>query len=135
LLTWPRPEDRPDLAVVLVDQDGQPGRAALLAEHLAGLPAPHVVVVAIQEFEAWLVADPGALRAVFGVEATAPPAPEALEPREARGLLRGWAVTWGRGEAARLLRCDLARSCDLGIVQAACPAFRRFMKDLAVPRR
>jgi hypothetical protein len=130
LLTWPRPQDRPDLAVVLVDQDGQPGRAALLAGHLAGLPASHVVVVAIQEFEAWLVADQGALRAVFGPEAVAPPVPEALEPRLAKGLIRAWTSAHGRGQEARRLRCDLAHVCDLEVLQAVCPAFRRFVKDL-----
>jgi hypothetical protein len=93
------------------------------------------VAVAVQEVEAWLVADAGALRVVFGAPAMAPAVPEALERREAKALLRDLTSTLGRGQVARALRCDLARTCHLDVVQAACPAFRDFVKALGAQER
>src|SRR5581483_11436552 len=76
LLTWPAPHRRPDLAIVLVDQDGAPDRRMTLRQLTEGISLPHVIAVAIQEFDAWLIADHGA---VAGTLATKPPNPPAVE--------------------------------------------------------
>src|SRR5689334_6448808 len=51
LLTWIDPKKRPDLAIVLVDCDGDSERKKRLEESTASLEAPHVIGVAVQEFE------------------------------------------------------------------------------------
>src|SRR5687767_13026917 len=57
LLSWPRREQVPHLAIVLVDADGDGQRGTRLRAALAQIQVTHVVAVAIQEFEAWLIAD------------------------------------------------------------------------------
>jgi hypothetical protein len=57
LLTWARPELQPDLAIVLVDCDGDRQRKPRLTAALQDRVTPHVIGVAVQEFEPWLIAD------------------------------------------------------------------------------
>jgi hypothetical protein len=64
LLTWPQ-STRPHLAVVLVDADGKQGRQQELESFVEGLSTQVAIGVAIQEFEAWLIADAEALKSVL----------------------------------------------------------------------
>lgn len=131
LLTFPIADLRPELGVVLVDADGKQGREALLRTHLEGLElAPPVVIgVAVQEFEAWLVADSQAVRHVLNA-ADAPPSPESLEPREAKTLLAQWVGQAQPPRPGSELRCTLARSAKLEKIVETCPAFRSFVEQL-----
>lgn len=131
LLTFPNPDLRPELVVVLVDADGKQGRETLLRAHLEGLEfAPPVVIgVAVQEFETWLVADGEAVRDVLNAVG-APQNPESLQPRQAKTLLAGWL---GRAHPPRPgaeLRCTLARSANLEKIAEACSAFASFAEQL-----
>jgi hypothetical protein len=133
LTSWAR--GAPRLAIVLVDEDGQAGRRSTLYEHLAGLSAPplRVVAVARQEFEAWLIADLRAVAPALGFSPDEPGAREALPPRRAKELLHAWIEQSGAsGDPAfrRRVRMDLARAADLDIL-AALESFRRFTEDLS----
>jgi hypothetical protein len=86
LLTWPDLQRRPELAIVLVDADGEANRGARLERDIEGL-AHAVVGVAKQEFEAWLIADHAALNAVLGLALQESQSPEEMKPREAKQLL------------------------------------------------
>ena len=69
LLTWATPMAKPDLAVVIVDADGEANRHVALRHILSSRREPQppaVIGVAVQEFEAWLIADEAALRQHLG---------------------------------------------------------------------
>jgi len=128
LLSWPLATLRPDLAVVLVDQDGKPDRRAELERHVEGIPLPRVIGVAVEEFEAWLVADEVAITSATTSTADAVAAPEKLSPRGAKRHLDE------RMEDARVdrrtARRRIAQACDLAKVRERCPAFDAFAKRL-----
>lgn len=80
LLTY-LPVDRPDLAIVLVDADGELSRKRALEEILHDVPGTRLIVVAVHEFETWLVSDGAALARVLSADPLrAPQHPEKLEP-------------------------------------------------------
>ncbi|MBM4059699.1 MAG: DUF4276 family protein [Planctomycetes bacterium] len=136
LLTIADPTRRPDVAIVLVDEDGHGDRRRRLLQDLADLELPHVIAVPVREFEAWLIADHAAVVAVLG-NRDRPQDPESMQPREAKDQLRSWIddrVPEGldrprRTEQTGQLRADLARRVDLGIL-AALRAFAQFCEDL-----
>ncbi|HEX8706109.1 MAG TPA: DUF4276 family protein [Myxococcaceae bacterium] len=134
LLFWADPERQPNLAVVLVDADGDEERQKLLDSAIQGVPVETVVSVAIQEFEAWLVADPVALKSVLRKPLAPPKAPEKLSRREAKELLQQWCEEHARSRDAAEIRRDLARQCDLDTLGVQCPAFELFMRKLQAPR-
>ena len=129
LLSWPLPRMRPELVVVLVDCDEDPGRKARLEEIVAGIAVSTVIAVAVQEFEAWLVADHRAVCQALDATLSAPKEPERMARREAKGLL----ATWMGDRTAvdqRGIRRTLAGLCDLDIVRRRCTAFDQFLRDL-----
>jgi hypothetical protein len=130
LLTWPRAEERPVLVVVLVDCDEHPERKAVLQGFLSDKPVPHVVAMAIQEFEAWLLADHKAVVKVLGSVIAQQPAPESLPCRKAKELIKEWASAVGRSAHESEIRRDLAAQCDIATVASACPAFAGFLSDI-----
>lgn len=132
LLTIADPRRRPDLAIVLVDEDGQSERRRDLVAALVGIELPHVLAIPIREFEAWLISDPRALVDVLGVTET-PPAAEAMKPRQAKDLLRSWIdarmdASLGqtdRGAHIEQIRSSLAQKVDLEAL-AKLKAFKEF---------
>lgn len=130
LTSWPAAEARPQLIVLLVDRDGHRDRLAMLMNHLADNPTPHVVAVAIEEFEAWLAADTEALEVVMGDALGLPGPPETLAPGEAKSLLKGWCSERGDREHSRRLRTTLAQTCDLPTVATRCASFQAFLVEL-----
>jgi len=134
LLFWADPDRQPSLAVVLVDADGDEGRQKLLDSAIERVPVETVVSVAIQEFEAWLVADPVALKSVLRKPLTPPKAPEKLSRREAKELLQQWCEEHARSRDAAEIRRELARQCDLDTLSVQCSAFELFLRKLQAPR-
>jgi len=136
LLTIADPKRRPDLGVVLVDEDGTGDRRRDLLADLAQIEQPHVVAVPVREFEAWLVSDPKALSQHLAVAQT-PPAAESMKPREAKDMLRGWIearMEAGSGQAARAafveqIRSALAQQVDLEVLDKL-RAFKHLRDDL-----
>ncbi|MDC0711961.1 DUF4276 family protein [Stigmatella sp. ncwal1] len=134
LLLWADPARQPDLAVVLVDADGDDARQGLLDSSLQGIPVESVVGVAIQEFETWLLADPNALEEVLRQPVTAPKPPEKLSKRQSKELLHQWCEQHARSRDAADLRRDLARQCDLDTLTRQCTAFAQFLHKLGTRR-
>lgn len=131
LLTWLEPNRRPDLAVVLVDRDGDKRRKNLLQNNLVGIATTHVVAVAREEFEAWLVADEEAVAAALQTQFSRTKAPENMGPTEAKELL---ASTIGKlcksqGEQLQMRRL-IAERCSIEGLCRRCSAFSDFFKDL-----
>jgi hypothetical protein len=136
LLQFPVSSQYPQLAIVLVDEDGRAERRRELIEATRTLDLPPVVAVAVREFEAWLIADPKAIREVLDVTET-PPSPDSMPPGEAKSTLQNWlarkvsAITdqATRGATITELRASLARQCDLAVLEGLA-AFRQLRRDL-----
>ena len=130
LLTWANPTRQPDLALVLVDCDGEPGRKARLVDAVRERPVVKIVAVAIEEFEAWLIADHKAVLRVLGSNHDFPGPPESLARRAAKTHLQDWTSDAGkdRGE----IRRTLARSSDLGVIASSCSAFAELLREIAL---
>jgi hypothetical protein len=112
LLTIADPKRRPDLALVLVDEDGDAGRRRELTAALQDVPQLHVIAVPIREFEAWLIADQRALVDILQVTDT-PPEVEGMKPRQAKELLRGWidaSALAGASQSERAAQLEQVRS-------------------------
>lgn len=127
LFTWLGRNRKPDLAILLVDQDEQADRRRQLRECLSDMRVPRVIAVAVQEFEAWLIADETAAASVLNQPIATPPAPEGMRRREAKQLLRSWI---GTSKDESLARLEIARVCNLPVIRSRCPAFAEFLSDL-----
>jgi len=88
--------------------------------------------MAVEEFEAWLLADAEAMAKVCGRTGQATPAPESLPPGEAKARRREW--TGKQDPAAAHL--VIARTCDVELVARTCASFADLARDLvaALPR-
>lgn len=136
ILSWARPTQRPDLAVILVDADGTHDRRARLAEYTADLPGRRVIGVAVQEFEVWLLADGAALRDALDRE-VAVSAPERLDPGAAKARLNercDKVAPDDRKAHRRAARQTLCEHAALDVVARACPSFGAFLDDLRAAR-
>jgi len=132
-LTWPMTGSFPDVAVVIVDRDGDERRRSLLYQHVHDLVLPRrAIAVAVEEFEAWLLADTAALAASCERTAQDSPTPESLPCGEAKARLREWT---GRQDPAAA-HLAIARTCDVELVARKCESFADFARDLvaALPR-
>lgn len=136
LLTFASPPRRPDLAVVMVDEDEQPSRRKDLVASTQDLPLRSVVAVPVREFEAWLIGDHASVRSLLGVTGS-PPAPETMARREAKRLLTNWmeaAIATDSSQRAeprtvQQLRAQLAQQCDLTTLERLA-ALQQFREDL-----
>jgi hypothetical protein len=115
------------LAIALVDADGDSHRRADLLRALEGIVVPHVVAVATQEFESWLIADHEAVRAVFGRGTGDLPDIESMRPREAKDVFTRLV---GEGSDEMQARRTLASMSTLAIVAGKCRSFEFLLKDL-----
>jgi hypothetical protein len=131
LLRWIRPErQQPDLAIVLIDADGDHQRGTRLRAALSSIDVVAVIGLAIEEFEAWLLADFMTVQRVLGAVAMSdfPTTPERLKPGEAKGRLN---VYLGEHTADSLkLRREIAAQCSLDELRNKCRAFQQFVSDL-----
>lgn len=125
LLTWPRVDARPDLAVVLVDEDGDGKRRAQLERTVEDLPVTVVVGVAVRELEAWLLADASAVSTATERSIPTLPNVESLEPGHAKRRLAD--ATDGVGAFAK--RVTIAQTADLDHLTKL-RAFELFRKAL-----
>ena len=96
LLTWARPELKPDLAIVLVDRDGEASRKRRIESSLQDIMVPFVVGVAREEFESWLLADGRTVSRVFGITIPTVSPAEKMAPGDAKQTLADW---FGRCDA------------------------------------
>jgi hypothetical protein len=129
LLAWPVRETRPDLAVLIVDADGKPDRRRALCEWTRDAMFQPVIGVAVQEFEAWLVADDVAVGTALRSGFPTPAEPESMAPGEGKRLLE--AAIARLGADSQQVRRTVASLADLDRVAKRAPAFQRFRSDLA----
>jgi len=137
LLTWPRPEGVPDLAVVVLDADGnhriRPQLASCIGER--PLPRPPVCLgVAVQEFEAWLHADQKTVDSVVDQAHGRLPDLESMPPGEAKRILQEWlGIRYPNDPDARsAARKEIAARSDLEEIARRCRSFVDFRRDLLV---
>lgn len=126
LLTWPDAELAPDLAVVLIDSDGDNGRLASLTAWTLGLGIALTLGVCVHEFESWLAADVSAVSSVVGRDVDELAEPQNLAPGDAKHWLRSKIG----GENEPLHRRTLGQCCDLDRLRRQ-RSFEIFAKDLA----
>jgi hypothetical protein len=95
-------------------------------------PQPPVVVgVAVQEFEAWLLADEAPLRQCLGFARDPLPKPESLAPGEAKAIIEDLlAKKSGAADERYAIRLLLAEALDLALVASRCKSFQRFRSHL-----
>ncbi|MFY0527091.1 DUF4276 family protein [Archangium gephyra] len=134
LLFWADEDLRPDLAIVLVDADGKEERQAELDSALEHLTVEAVAAVAIQEFEAWLIADPEAVKSVLRGPHSPPKPPERLGRRQAKELLQQWCDEHASKQDPPELRRQLVQQLDLDTVARACSSFAEFLRRLGPAR-
>lgn len=126
LLTWLNPSLTPDLVVVLIDCDGEHDRKRRLEGHVAGLPCTKVIALAVEEFEAWLLADVATLAGLAAPRAYRG-RPESLKPGEAKAEFSAYFPR----EALRETRMKVAHTCDLDVVAKECASFADVLHDIA----
>ncbi len=131
LLTWPLASRRPDLAVVLVDSDGDHQRRGVISAHVEGLFVNKVVGVAHQAFEAWLVADHATVGLVLWRAVDAPSAVETIPAGEVKKLLRAWIHETAVEMDEKTARVEIACRCDLSVLSSRCHSFELFCKELS----
>jgi hypothetical protein len=135
LLTWPDEELMPHLAIVLVDADGkQEERRQELNSAFESLVVEAVAAVALQEFEAWLIADGEAVKSVLRKPLAPPKSPESLARRQAKELLQQWSDAHASSKDPADIRRQLAQECDLDTLARECPAFAEFLRGLGSAR-
>lgn len=132
LLTVFPSREPPSLFVILVDRDGKAERRKELRNHVEGLEsAPRVIAVAREEFEAWLVADGASVGRVLRSPVNRIKSPEGLRPREAKQILGNWIEQLVHHDKHLVARRAIAEQCDLSELCRRCPAFKRFLAELA----
>lgn len=136
LLTWPDPRVRPDLAIVMVDQDGDRQLRSRLELAMGDVSLPTALAIPVPEFEAWLLADVATANAAIGATAAQPPDPASMVPGEAKRLFLTWTNrslehpggTELRGHR-RDVREEILVKCDLQRLRQQ-RSFERFERDL-----
>jgi hypothetical protein len=122
-----------DAIVLVIDEDGDRQRTRELkkaqneTEHSGGIP--RAMGVAIQSFDAWMLADESALAAVLQCHVSRQPAPEnERDPkRRCRELLDSARIHI----APRMMYAEVARLADLQLLSKRCPSgFREFFARL-----
>ncbi len=132
LLRWPRPTLAPDLAVVLIDCDGEKDRKQRLEEVIAApsRATQHVVAMSIQEFEAWLIADIQTVNDVLETTIDEPANPENMQPGDAKEAFLRWCNHEADNIDENDARCDIVRNLDFDTLSRRCSAFETFLSDI-----
>ncbi|MEM9138170.1 MAG: DUF4276 family protein [Cyanobacteria bacterium P01_F01_bin.42] len=120
------------IVVFLIDADDSSPqeRKDLLVSALSRNDLTGAVGVAVKEFEAWLIADPAALKTVLEASQNSPSKPEDLEPGKAKQLLSSWSGNSPNRDPLDL-RKELVSIMDLDKVSAQCSSFKEFRAELS----
>lgn len=130
LLSWVGPR-RPDLAVLLIDEDGKEARFSSVKSYLdSGWSPPVAVGVAVREFESWLIEDMQTVREVLGITIDEPPQRESMDPGEAKKMLAGWLEKSHQADPDRVVRGRIAERLRLEVLAHSSKSFQRFREEL-----
>lgn len=133
-------EPPPDLIIFLVDRDAQRDRHLRLSAACRRARPLHIercVAVAVEEFEAWLIADADALRVRLPRAQGAAQHVESMERGAAKEHLQRLITEDAnqreieRAAHTRNVRCDLARALDLDKLRRNAPSFETFIDEIA----
>jgi hypothetical protein len=116
-----------DGLILLVDRDSQPPREADIdrAQSDTTSAIQRALGVAIEMFDAWILADECALTEVLGVEVSRQADPETV--RDPKSKVEALLRLSPRGLAATEMYAGVAKIADLAILEARCPrGFRPF---------
>lgn len=116
-----------DAIVLVIDRDGDDNRRDGInaAQKDERVQFPRALGVAIEAFDAWMLADEQALSKALGVTVQRDPDPEAI--RHPKAELKRVAVGAGAGQPHRGTYADIAGICDLAVIEDRCPTgFRPF---------
>lgn len=132
LLTWSEPRFQPDIVIVLVDQDGDALRRDSLRQVVESLRLQFctIIGVAVEEFEAWLIADHATVMRIADKNEQQGRAPESLAPGESKRRLQQLLSTSSRDVRVYDLRRELAGAVDLSLVLEECRSFKRFFEEI-----
>lgn len=110
-----------DALVFLIDADGDPARAKSLGlvQTSEAFALPRAVGVAVEKFDAWMLADNVALSSVLGHDIPTQPMPESLTDAKERMI----ALVGGSPNEASLRRVysEIAATADLSVIERRCP--------------
>ena len=130
LLAFPASSRRPQLGIVLVDEDGVRSRRDLRTA-LEGTVVPAALGLATPEFEAWLVADHAVLCAALKINIDPPSTPDSMRPGSAKAYLAHLLSQAGfDASQAQTVRRELASNCNLDALQRI-RGFEELVKDRA----
>lgn len=130
VLVWPQSGRAPDVSVVLVDADGDAKRYKAIEAVVKTVRVPAAVAIAVQEFEAWLLADHECVRKVMRTEFKSEKRPDDLSPGLAKKRLAALCETHRRDDAPVHVRGELAMLMDLKKAEGRSTSLKRAVKRL-----
>lgn len=111
-----------DALILLIDQDGMPERSKQItdAQDSSLSPLARAMGVAVRTFDAWMLADEGALTGVLGSTITRQSDPETI--RDPKGICAAL-LTSGRNQMAQSeMYARIAVCLNIAILLARCPS-------------
>lgn len=120
----------PQLAIVLVDADGDVGaRRRPLQDLLESRPFVVVHAIAVQEFESWLIADVSAASKVLNRRLDEAPEPDGMTRGDAKERWHSWSEHVNPVDRART-RAAVAEQLDIDLLARRSKSFARLLDDL-----
>lgn len=121
------------MVIIVFDADGNPGLKREIEDKIADIPTPHVIGMAIQEFEAWLIADQKTIVDRLKSNLNQSTDPEKMKRGEAKKLYNKWLNDSDDPEditTSSEIRIHIARNCNLEILKKRCPSIEQFTRDI-----
>jgi len=131
VLVWPQARRGPSVSVVLVDADGDSKRFKDIETMVKTLRTPTAVAVAVQEFEAWLIADDHCLSQVMGTSVKSDKRPDDLHPGVAKKRLTALCEKHRPNDAGSSVRVELASLMSLKKAAGRSSSLKRATKKLS----
>lgn len=109
-----------DALILVIDQDGQRDRSEQIERAQAHpyVDLPRAMGVAIRTFDAWMLADEGALTRVLGRAVDRQPEPETI--RDPKGMCEALLAGSPNQMAQSEMYAGVAREIDIGVLSSRC---------------
>jgi len=125
-----------DALILLIDQDGERDRSEQIqsAQECRLLDLPHAMGVAIRTFDAWMLADEGALTEVLGGTISRQTEPETI--RDPKAVCAGLLARGQNQMAQSEMYARIAHRINIGLLSARCPMgfglFAKYVRQVFV---